>query len=100
MACYVASLCPLALCLPSGLTVAEYFRDVEGQDVLLFVDNIFRFTQVRALSDQPVCADMVLILYLSLAGQPYLALPAGLPACRLVSLLHLAKVSRSLCFTL
>ncbi len=32
---------------PPGLTVAEYFRDVEGQDVLLFVDNIFRFTQVR-----------------------------------------------------
>jgi F-type H+/Na+-transporting ATPase subunit beta len=29
----------------SGLTVAEYFRDVEKQDVLLFVDNIFRFTQ-------------------------------------------------------
>lgn len=29
----------------SGLTVAEYFRDVEHQDVLLFVDNIFRFTQ-------------------------------------------------------
>ena len=29
----------------SGLTSAEYFRDVEGQDVLLFVDNIFRFTQ-------------------------------------------------------
>ena len=29
----------------SGLTVAEYFRDVEGQDVLFFVDNIFRFTQ-------------------------------------------------------
>jgi F-type H+-transporting ATPase subunit beta len=29
----------------SGLTVAEYFRDVEGQDTLLFVDNIFRFTQ-------------------------------------------------------
>merc|ERR1711907_614590 len=29
----------------TGLTVAEYFRDVEGQDVLLFVDNIFRFTQ-------------------------------------------------------
>ena len=28
-----------------GLTVAEYFRDVEGQDVLLFIDNIFRFTQ-------------------------------------------------------
>ncbi len=29
----------------SGLTIAEYFRDVEGQDVLFFVDNIFRFTQ-------------------------------------------------------
>jgi F-type H+-transporting ATPase subunit beta len=32
----------------SALTVAEYFRDVEGQDVLLFVDNIFRFTQAGA----------------------------------------------------
>jgi F-type H+-transporting ATPase subunit beta len=29
----------------SGITVAEYFRDVEGQDVLVFIDNIFRFTQ-------------------------------------------------------
>jgi F-type H+-transporting ATPase subunit beta len=32
----------------SGLTVAEYFRDAEGQDVLFFVDNIFRFTQAGA----------------------------------------------------
>lgn len=32
----------------SALTMAEYFRDVEGQDVLLFVDNIFRFTQAGA----------------------------------------------------
>ena len=32
----------------SGLTVAEYFRDQENQDVLLFVDNIFRFTQAGA----------------------------------------------------
>ncbi|MGH7593585.1 MAG: F0F1 ATP synthase subunit beta [Gemmatimonadales bacterium] len=32
----------------AGLTVAEYFRDVEGQDVLLFIDNIFRFTQAGA----------------------------------------------------
>ena len=32
----------------SGLTVAEYFRDYEGKDVLLFVDNIFRFTQAGA----------------------------------------------------
>jgi ATP synthase F1 beta subunit len=32
----------------TGLTVAEYFRDQEGKDVLLFVDNIFRFTQAGA----------------------------------------------------
>lgn len=33
--------------LHAGLTVAEHFRDAEGQDVLLFIDNIFRFTQVE-----------------------------------------------------
>lgn len=33
----------------TGLTVAEHFRDAEGQDVLLFIDNIFRFTQVCLL---------------------------------------------------
>ena len=33
----------------TGLTVAEHFRDAEGQDVLLFIDNIFRFTQVNVL---------------------------------------------------
>lgn len=38
-------LCATIQPLLPGLTVAEYFRDVEGQDVLLFVDNIFRFTQ-------------------------------------------------------
>jgi F-type H+-transporting ATPase subunit beta len=32
----------------SGLTIAEHFRDVDGRDVLLFVDNIFRFTQAGA----------------------------------------------------
>ena len=32
----------------TGLTVAEYFRDVEGADTLLFIDNIFRFTQAGA----------------------------------------------------
>eukprot|EP00741_Cyanophora_paradoxa_P008804 tig00001376_g8521.t1 len=32
----------------TGLAVAEYFRDAEGQDVLLFVDNIFRFTQANS----------------------------------------------------
>ncbi len=32
----------------TGLTVAEYFRDVGGQDVLMFIDNIFRFTQAGA----------------------------------------------------
>jgi F0F1-type ATP synthase beta subunit len=35
----------------SGLTVAEYFRDEEGQDVLLFIDNIFRFTQAGSEVD-------------------------------------------------
>ena len=34
----------------SGLTMAEYFRDVEGQDVLLFIDNIFRFTQAGSIT--------------------------------------------------
>ena len=38
----------------AGLTVAEHFRDAEGQDVLLFVDNIFRFTQVSTAC-QDVC---------------------------------------------
>jgi len=39
----------------SGLTMAEYFRDEEGQDVLLFIDNIFRFTQggLSKVSTQP-----------------------------------------------
>ncbi|BDA43808.1 ATP synthase subunit beta, mitochondrial [Coccomyxa sp. Obi] len=32
----------------TGLTIAEYFRDAEGQDVLFFVDNIFRFTQANS----------------------------------------------------
>jgi len=32
----------------TGLTIAEYFRDFEGQDVLLFIDNIFRFTQANS----------------------------------------------------
>ena len=44
----------------TGLTVAEYFRDEEGQDVLLFVDNIFRFTQVCLLSS-PVCGHHVCV---------------------------------------
>jgi F0F1-type ATP synthase beta subunit len=43
----------------TGLTVAEYFRDVEGQDVLLFVDNIFRFTQVRFSRRPGTGADQV-----------------------------------------
>ena len=43
----------------SGLTMAEYYRDRENQDVLLFIDNIFRFTQALSLihiflrSDRP-----------------------------------------------
>jgi F-type H+-transporting ATPase subunit beta len=59
----------------TGLTVAEYFRDEEGQDVLLFIDNIFRFTQAcsevsallgripSAVGYQPTLAtDLVIIL--------------------------------------
>lgn len=45
----------------TGLTVAEYFRDVQGQDVLLFIDNIFRFTQ--AGSEVGFC--LILILFFS-----------------------------------
>ncbi len=33
----------------TGLTVAEYFRDQEGQDVLLFIDNIFRWAIIRVI---------------------------------------------------
>ena len=41
----------------TGLTIAEYFRDVEGQDVLLFIDNIFRFTQAGSeVGYQPTLA--------------------------------------------
>src|SRR5205085_2880894 len=38
----------------SGLTLAEYFRDEEGQDVLLFIDKIFRFTQAGSEVSAPV----------------------------------------------
>merc|ERR1711874_904745 len=34
----------------TGLTVAEYFRDSQGKDVLLFIDNIFRFTQAGSIT--------------------------------------------------
>jgi F-type H+/Na+-transporting ATPase subunit beta len=58
----------------SGLTIAEYFRDVEKQDVLLFIDNIFRFTQAgsevstllgrmpSAVGYQPTLADEMGVL--------------------------------------
>merc|ERR1712071_204135 len=39
----------------TGLTVAEYFRDQEGQDVLLFIDNIFRFTQAGSEVSALLC---------------------------------------------
>ena len=44
----------------TGLTVAEHFRDAEGQDVLLFIDNIFRFTQVSFV--RPLCHLILAIL--------------------------------------
>lgn len=53
----------------TALTVAEYFRDVEGQDVLLFVDNIFRFTQA--------CSEVSALLGCAPPPPP----PAPRPAC-------------------
>lgn len=48
----------------TGLTVAEHFRDAEGQDVLLFIDNIFRFTQVNLL-EQVICQKISINMYLT-----------------------------------
>ena len=47
----------------TGLTVAEYFRDEEGQDVLLFIDNIFRFTQAGS----EVCSSLYMLLNLTIS---------------------------------
>ena len=59
----------------SGLTMAEYFRDVKHQDVLLFIDNIFRFTQAgsevsallgrmpSAVGYQPTLASSMCIMF-------------------------------------
>lgn len=76
----------------TGLTIAEYFRDVEGQDVLLFIDNIFRFTQagseVSALLGRMPSA---------VGYQPTLATEMGQLQERITStkkvLLHLSKPS-------
>jgi len=47
----------------TGLSVAEYFRDKEGQDVLLFIDNIFRFTQAGSeVSEGPQVKGINLLL--------------------------------------
>ena len=53
----------------AGLTVAEHFRDAEGQDVLLFIDNIFRFTQVPLL--YLFSAIHVLLQFTSSFAEPY-----------------------------
>jgi F0F1-type ATP synthase beta subunit len=56
----------------NGLTVAEYFRDEEGKDVLLFTDNIFRFTQA--------CSEMSPLLghiFLAVGYQPMLSTDLG-----------------------
>lgn len=68
----------------TGLTIAEYFRDEEGQDVLLFIDNIFRFTQAgsevsallgripSAVGYQPTLStDMGGMYVISLRGSPF-----------------------------
>ncbi len=72
----------------SALTVAEYFRDEEGQDVLLFVDNIFRFTQAgsevsallgripSAVGYQPTLATEMGQLRSALLRPPKVRLPA------------------------
>ena len=49
----------------TGLTVAEYFRDKEGQDVLLFIDNIFRFTQAGSEVGTE-CVSMVHALFVEM----------------------------------
>ena len=46
----------------TGLTVAEYFRDQEGQDVLLFIDNIFRWALIRKCNLY-ICKKKVLYKY-------------------------------------
>lgn len=48
----------------TGLTVAEYFRDQEGQDVLLFIDNIFRFTQAGSEVREKAWEDLFHLTYL------------------------------------
>lgn len=50
----------------TGLTVAEYFRDEEGQDVLLFIDNIFRFTQAGSeVGEKNRLLEIFLFIYFS-----------------------------------
>jgi len=49
----------------TGLTVAEHFRDAEGQDVLLFIDNIFRFTQVGSMASSCFMCSKYLQWYFS-----------------------------------
>src|ERR1035437_8218907 len=64
----------------TGLTVAEYFRDKEGKDVLLFIDNIFRFTQAGS-EVSPLLGRMP-----SAVGyQPNLATEMGEPPERITS---------------
>lgn len=55
----------------TGLTVAEYFRDEEGQDVLLFIDNIFRFTQAGS----EVCVTVMSHNYLCSKGTGFVKKP-------------------------
>src|SRR3546814_3335089 len=51
----------------TGLTLAEYFRDEEGQDVLFFVDNIFRFTQAGSERSEEHTSELQSLMRISYA---------------------------------
>ena len=74
------------VCL-TGLTVAEYFRDQEGQDVLLFIDNIFRFTQagseVSALLGRIPSAVGEFSLFLVFTSYRLASTGCNVPVCRI-----------------
>ena len=91
---YVLESTPFIACLTAGwvpsagLTVAEHFRDAEGQDVLLFIDNIFRFTQVPLLC--PFGANYAHFHVVAIDQKLHRAIPyfGPYPECRDAFLIH------------